>query len=110
MPLITHRGLGPFLLAAALAAPAAHAVEGDAEQGRVKANTCLGCHAIPSYSNAYPYYHVPKLGGQHEAYIVSALIAYRNGTRAHGTMQGNAESLSDQDIADIAAYFASVGR
>jgi cytochrome c553 len=110
MPLTTHRGFTAALLAAAAFAPAAHAVEGNPEQGRVKANTCLGCHAIPSYSNAYPYYHVPKLGGQHEAYIVSALIAYRNGTRSHGTMQGNAESLSDQDIADIAAYFASVGR
>jgi len=110
MPLTTHQGLGIAVLAAALSTPVAHAVEGDAEQGRIKANTCLGCHAIPSYSNAYPYYHVPKLGGQHEAYIVSALIAYRNGTRSHETMQGNAESLSDQDIADIAAYFASVGR
>lgn len=110
MPLTTHRGFCAAMLAAAVLTPAAHAVEGDAEQGRIKANTCLGCHAIPSYSNAYPYYHVPKLGGQHEAYIVSALIAYRNGTRSHGTMQGNAESLSDQDIADIAAYFASVGR
>ncbi len=98
------------LLLGGLAATSAHAIDGDAERGRVKADTCLGCHAIPSYSNAYPNYHVPKVGGQNEAYIISALLAYRSGTRAHVTMQGNAQSLSDQDIADIAAYFSSIGK
>ena len=71
--------------------------------------TCLGCHAIPGYKNAYPTYHVPKVGGQNEAYIISALIAYRDGQRDHDTMHGNAQGLSDQDIADIAAFFASAG-
>ncbi len=92
-----------------LAVTAAHAFDGDPQRGRVKAESCLGCHAIPSYTNTYPTYHVPKVGGQNEAYIISALIAYRSGTRSHGTMQGNAESLSDQDIADIAAFFSSAG-
>lgn len=96
--------------ATCLLAASVHAFEGDPDRGRVISDTCLGCHAIPSYSNVYPYYHVPKVGGQHEAYIVSALLAYRKGDRAHGTMHNNALTLSDQDIADIAAFFSSVGR
>ncbi|WP_078122042.1 c-type cytochrome [Thiosocius teredinicola] len=100
----------PLMLAAVAMTTSAQAVEGDAERGRVKADTCLGCHAIPSYSNAYPNYHVPKVGGQNEAYIISALLAYRSGSRAHSTMHNNALALSDQDIADIAAFFSSVGK
>ena len=86
------------------------AVEGDANRGRIKAETCLGCHGIASYTNAYPTYHVPKVGGQHEEYIISALQAYRAGSRPHGTMQANAISLNDQDIADIAVYFSTYGK
>lgn len=97
-------------LGAALAVSSAHAIDGDPARGRIKADTCLGCHAIPSYSNAYPNYHVPKVGGQNEAYLISALLAYRSGTRDHETMHGNAASLNDQDIADIAAFFSSVGQ
>ena len=89
----------------ALVAGSAHAA-GDAVKGFDKANTCLGCHGIPNYSNAYPTYRVPKLGGQHPEYIVSALKAYRSGERAHPTMHNQALSLSDADIEDIAAYFA----
>lgn len=106
---VTGGRLGAVLLAMTLAAPTVQAFEGDAARGRVKANTCLGCHAIPSYSNAYPNYHVPKVGGQHQEYIISALLAYRSGTRQHDTMHNNALSLSDQDIADIAAYFSTAG-
>jgi cytochrome c553 len=103
------------LLTAALAlgclgATTTWAFDGDPERGRVIADTCLGCHAIARYSNVYPYYHVPKVGGQNEAYLVSALLAYRKGERQHGTMHNNALALSDQDIADIAAYFSSVGK
>ena len=97
------------LVSTALLVTSAQAFEGNPEHGRVKAESCLGCHAIPSYTNTYPTYHVPKVGGQNEAYIISALIAYRSGTRIHETMQGNAEALSDQDIADIAAFFSSAG-
>lgn len=82
--------------------------DGDVENGRKIAYTCTGCHGIPFYQNTYPAYHVPRLGGQNEAYIVSALKAYRSGERKHSTMQAQAGSLSDQDIADIAAYFASL--
>lgn len=82
--------------------------EGNPESGKFKAETCMGCHGVPSYTNVYPTYHVPKLGGQHADYIVAALKAYASGERSHQTMQANAASLSDQDMADIAAYFSSL--
>jgi cytochrome c553 len=81
--------------------------EGDPAAGRLKAETCLGCHAVTGYYNVYPTYHVPKLGGQSAGYIESALKAYRSGTRTHGPMQANASDLSNEDIADIAAFMAS---
>ncbi len=80
---------------------------GDMEAGKPKAQTCLGCHGLPSYTNVYPTYHVPKLGGQHPDYIVAALKAYKKGERNHGTMRAQAASLSDQDMADIAAYLTA---
>lgn len=99
--------LGSALLAVTLgAAPTARAA-GDAQEGKWKAETCMGCHAVESYKNVYPTYHVPKLAGQHESYLVTALTEYRNGNRSHKTMQANVANLSDQDIADIAAYLAS---
>jgi cytochrome c553 len=79
---------------------------GNAERGEPLANTCLGCHGIQDYKNAYPNYRVPKLEGQHPEYMVSALKAYRSGQRSHLTMHSQASSLSDQDMADVAAYFA----
>lgn len=79
---------------------------GDPEVGALKAKTCLGCHGVDGYRNAYPSYHVPKLGGQHAAYIVSALKAYKAGLREHETMQAQASWLSEQDMEDIAAFFA----
>ncbi len=84
------------------------AIEGDPERGAKLALTCDGCHAIEGYRNAYPSYHVPKLGGQNADYIEVALLGYRRGTRNHETMQAQAQTLSDQDIADIAAYFESL--
>lgn len=88
-------------------AVAAGAQEGDPKAGQVKAISCTGCHGIPGYSNVYPSYHVPRVGGQHAQYIIAALNAYKNGDRSHKTMQAQAATLSDQDIADIAAYFAA---
>ena len=79
---------------------------GDAESGRLKAQTCLGCHGVPSYGNIYPSYHVPKLVGQHAPYIISALKAYQSGERSHPTMRAHASGLSETDMADIAAYFS----
>lgn len=80
---------------------------GDPALGAQKAETCMGCHGVPHYVNTYPTYHVPKLAGQHEAYIVAALKAYKEKQRSHETMHANAASLSDEDIADIAAYLSS---
>jgi cytochrome c553 len=93
--------LGGVLTGAALA-------EGDAAAGKYKADTCLGCHGTPGYSNAYPTYKVPKVGGQHADYIVSALKSYAAQQRGHKTMHANAATLSEQDMADIAAYFAGL--
>jgi len=80
---------------------------GDVEAGQVKAIPCMGCHAIPGYTSVYPTYHVPRVGGQHEEYIIAALKAYKSKQRSHRTMQAQAASLSDEDMANIAAYFAS---
>lgn len=82
--------------------------EGDPERGRVIGYTCFGCHGVPFQQNVYPTYPVPKIGGQTYGYIVSALEAYRAGERQHATMQAQANTLSDQDIRDIAAYFVSL--
>ena len=79
---------------------------GDAEAGKTKANTCMGCHGIPGYNNVYPTYRVPKLGGQSPAFLAEALKAYRSGERTHPTMRAQAFDLSDEDIEDIAAYLS----
>lgn len=96
------------LLAALLIAQPALA-EGDPESGTEIGYTCLGCHGIEGYRNMYPSYRVPKLGGQKAAYLVVALTGYRNGTREHPTMVAQAQSLSDQEIEDVAAYLATLG-
>ena len=77
---------------------------GDAEAGKRKFYTCIGCHGVPGYTNAYPTYHVPRLGGQHAAYVVAALKAYQDNQRKHVTMHGNSVSLTEQDMEDIAAF------
>lgn len=82
-------------------------IQGDAKRGAVLGETCKGCHGVPGSHNAYPSYYVPKLGGQNLEYIEIALQGYRRGTRSHPTMQAQASSLSDQDIADLAAFFTS---
>ena len=96
--------------AAAPAAPAAAPAtpSGDATRGKGLTYTCRGCHGVEGYKNAYPSYHVPKLGGQSETYLNNALKEYREGKRKHPTMQAQAESFSEQDIADIAAYLSSI--
>lgn len=87
--------------------PLAAIADGDAKNGRALTDTCLGCHAIKNYRTLYPMYKVPKLGGQNEAYLVAALKAYRDGARPHKTMHAQAATLSDQEMADVAAYLAS---
>jgi cytochrome c553 len=97
--------LASLLLAAASVAPAA---EGDAAAGKRKTSMCAGCHGIGGYKTVFPeVYHVPKLGGQHAAYLVKALQEYKAGNRTHPSMRAIAAGLSDQDMADLAAYYAS---
>ena len=97
----------PLILSILIAQPAV--ASGDVEAGEELGYTCLGCHGIDGYRNAYPSYRVPKLGGQKTAYLVVALKGYRDGTRSHPTMIAQAQSLSDQEIDDVAAYLASLG-
>lgn len=80
----------------------------DLERGRQLTYTCHGCHGIRGYENAYPTYRVPKLGGQSEAYLLNALLDYRSGDREHPTMEAQAQSFTEADLADIAAFLASL--
>jgi cytochrome c553 len=96
-----------LLFVTSAAAPAF--AEGDPGAGAELAYSCLGCHGIEGYRNAYPSYRVPKLGGQKAAYLVIAITGYRDGKRAHPTMGAHASSLTDQQIEDVAAYLASLG-
>jgi cytochrome c553 len=90
---------------AALVVPAQAA--GDAAAGAKKNFQCQGCHGVIDWKTAFPeLYHVPKLGGQKAAYLVSALKAYKSGDRDHPTMRAIAADLSDQDMEDLAAYYA----
>ncbi len=94
-------------LAGLAQAAAAADVKGDANAAKNKVAMCIGCHGIAGYKATFPeIYRVPMLGGQSEKYIVSALNAYKKGERNHPSMVGIAKGLSDQDIADVAAYYA----
>ena len=81
-------------------------LKADPVHGKAISYTCLGCHGVAGYKNAYPNYSVPELRGQHPEYLVAALKEYKSGERSHFTMHSQAEELSEQDMADIAAYFA----
>jgi cytochrome c553 len=88
----------------------AEALKGDVQAGERKNSMCMGCHGIVGYQATFPeVYKVPKIAGQSEKYIVNALVAYKNGQRKHPSMRGIAASLSDQDMADVAAYYAQLG-
>ena len=80
---------------------------GNPEAAKNKVDMCTGCHALPEYKASYPeVYRVPMIGGQSEKYIENALHEYKKGERIMPSMQAIAASLSDQDIADVAAYFS----
>lgn len=96
----------PAAPAPAVAAPAA--LVGDAASGKQLTYTCQGCHGVTGYKNAYPNYHVPRIGGQSSQYLVNALNEYKQGKRKHPTMQAQAQSFSEQDIADIAAFLSGL--
>ena len=86
-------------------------LQGDAKAGEKKIAMCIGCHGIKGYQASFPeVYRVPMISGQNAKYIQNALVAYRGGERKHPTMRGISASLTDQDIADIAAYYAAHGQ
>jgi cytochrome c553 len=96
--------------AALLAVQFAHAqeVKGNPDAAKAKMEMCAGCHSIPGYRMAFPEtYHVPKISGQSEKFIYNALQAYKKGDREHPTMRAITMQLTDQDMADLAAYYAN---
>lgn len=105
-------GSAAALLVAGAVSAQTPAAAGDAAAGATKTSMCEGCHGITGYKTAFPeVYSVPKIGGQNAAYIVKALKAYKSGERNHPSMKGIAATLSDKDMADLAAYYsASAGR
>jgi cytochrome c553 len=89
----------------------AQEIKGDVKAGEKKIAMCIGCHGISGYQASFPeIYRVPKISGQGAKYIVSALTAYKKADRKHPTMRGIAAGLSDQDIADVAAYYEALGK
>ena len=102
-----------FALAVAFATAATHAqeIKGDVKAGEQKTAMCIGCHGIAGYQSSFPEVHkVPMISGQNAGYIASALQAYQKGDRKHPTMRGVAISLTEQDIADLSAYYAQHGK
>lgn len=84
---------------------------GDAAAGKQKASMCAGCHDIEGYRTAFPtVYNVPRLRGQHGAYMIKALEGYKSGNRSHPSMDAIAATLSTQDIQDLVAYYTSGGK
>jgi cytochrome c553 len=106
--LLTVCAAGSVLMGTSAFAQAADAstLKGDPVHGKAISYTCLGCHGVAGYRNAYPNYSVPKLLGQHPEYIIAALQEYKGDQRSHVTMHSQASSLSDQDMADIAVYLS----
>lgn len=85
-------------------------IQGDAKAGQSKNAMCTGCHGIQGYQASFPeVYKVPMISGQSAKYIVSSLNAYKKGDRKHPSMRGIAGTLTDQDIADLAAYYSVNG-
>jgi cytochrome c553 len=110
-----NKFVGKHVVIAALSALAGFAVSaqaadvvGNPKAGQGKVAMCIGCHGIPDYRTAFPeVYRVPILGGQNQRYLENALHAYKKGDRHFDTMHAIAATLTDQDIADIAAYYAA---
>lgn len=101
-----------LLLALSAIGFAAHAqdVSGDAARGAKINAACIGCHGITGYKSSFPeVYHVPAISGQNAKYLVGALEAYKKGERKHPTMHAMAQTLTEQDIADLAAYYSQQG-
>lgn len=89
----------------------AQEVKGDVENGKQKNAMCIGCHGIVGYQASFPEVHkVPKISGQSGKYIAAALTAYQKGDRKHPSMRSIAASLTEQDIADLAAFYEQHGK
>ena len=102
-----------FALAVACVTVSAQAqkITGNAEAGAKKTAMCVGCHGIIGYQASFPEIHkVPMIAGQSATYIVAALTAYKGGDRKHPTMRAIADTLTDQDMADLAAYYSQLGQ
>jgi cytochrome c553 len=101
--LLVLAGFSPVALAAD--------VVGNAQNAKAKIEMCIGCHGIAGYKTTFPeVYQVPMIGGQSAKYIENALRAYQKGERKHPSMKGIAAGLSEQDIADVAAFYAQQTR
>ena len=108
MSLIARTVVAAATFTVAAASAQAQGVTGDVAAGQKKAEMCIGCHGIPGYQNSFPEVHkVPMISGQAAGYIVSALKQYNKGERKHPSMRGIAGSLSEQDMADLGAFYAS---
>ena len=102
----------PLVLAAVGLITAAQAQPvGDAARGATKAAMCIGCHGIVGYQASFPeIYKVPMIAGQSAKYVVSSLVAYQKGDRKHPTMRGIATTLTEQDMADLGAFYEAQGK
>lgn len=108
LPTLIRSLVAVATLSAAATCALAQGAAGDAAAGKKKAEMCIGCHGIPGYQNSFPEIHkVPKISGQSDKYIVAALSAYKSGERKHPSMRGIAGSLSEQDMADLAAFYSA---
>jgi cytochrome c553 len=102
--------LSTAALFALAGAAQAQEIKGDAAAGQKKNAMCIGCHGIPGYQASFPeIYKVPMIAGQNAKYIAASLAAYKKGERKHPTMRGIADSLSEQDMADLAAFYETQG-
>jgi cytochrome c553 len=102
--------LATFIVASVTTVASAQEIKGDVIAGEKKVALCLGCHGILGFHTGFPeVYRVPKISGQGAKYIMSALTAYKKGERKNPSMRAVAETLSEQDIADVAAYFSAQG-
>lgn len=94
--------------AAGTTSAAAASTAPDPYRGFIMAQTCAFCHGVKDYTIPYPTRHVPLIAGQHAAYIEAALKDYAEGDRDFPTMKAQAQSLTPQQIRDIAAYISGL--
>jgi cytochrome c553 len=108
LPAIVRSLVTAATLATVAVSASAQGITGDAKAGQNKAEMCIGCHGIPGYQNSFPEVHkVPKISGQSDKYIIASLTAYKKGDRRHPTMRGIGGPLTEQDMADLAAFYSA---